>query len=202
MSKHQALVDRGRQIVMAAPQAYIDLDVEADGPAGYGSLLSVGAVSPWGEMFYIELRPSRNTFVPRCRDFCEAHNLPRERLLKVGVAPDRAMRALAKWSNNVAASHGKECVVLTAFNASYDFPHVDLAMLENGVESPFGIAGFCVKSLALALYPGYDWDDTSKSKLPREIIPPGNFTHNALDDAIYQQQLHFALVAKLAEMRK
>ena len=65
------------------------------------------------------------------------------------------------------------------------------------VENPFGVAGYCVKSLAMALGEIYDWRETGKSKLPLEIVPDGEFTHNALEDAIYQQSLHFAMVGKL-----
>ena len=44
--QHRELVERGRGIVQASGNLYIDLDVESDGIAGLGSLLSIGAVSP------------------------------------------------------------------------------------------------------------------------------------------------------------
>lgn len=65
--------------------------------------------------------------------------------------------------------------------------------------NPFGASAFCTKSLAQALkIMDFDWQNTRKDKLPKDIIPPGDFTHHALEDAIWQQKLHFALIGKLA----
>lgn len=198
--KHESLVATGKELVQAAPQLYVDLDVEADGFAGYGSLLSIGAVSPWGETYYQELKPSSDLWVPGNREFCETHNLERERLMDEGVEPAAAMAELADWTNDIRTRYGKQGnAVLTAFNASFDFPHIDLEFRKAGIKSPYGIAGYCIKSLAHALSPQYDWRATAKGNLPSEIIPDGDFTHNALEDAIYQQKLHFALAGKLSE---
>jgi hypothetical protein len=197
--QHEQLVEQGRAIVQNAPQSYIDLDVEADGKPGYGSLLSIGAVSPWGEEFYVELKPTSNVFVRSQRDFCEEHGLERERLQKEGVEPRKALRDLARWTIQVANNHDKQGSVLTAFNASFDYPWIDIAMLQAGMpKNPYGVAGYCIKSLALALSDTYDWKQTTKGNLPTELVPEGDFTHNALEDARYQQKIHFALAAKLA----
>lgn len=198
MKTHELLVARGREIVQGAPQAFIDLDVEADGIPGRGSLLSIGAVSPWGETFYAELRPANETFIPSNRAFCEAHNLNRERLLDEGQDPKTAARNLAQWAIDLTEAYDKQRPVLTAFNASFDGPWIDLAMKEADTANPFGVTAFCIQSLAMALPGVYDWRKTSKANLPAEIVPDGEFTHNALEDAIYQQKVHFAMVAKLA----
>jgi hypothetical protein len=202
MSSHEQLVRQGREIVQQAPQLYIDLDVEADGIPGYGSLLSIGAVSPYGETFYAELKPMSEKYLPSNRAFCEAHNLERERLLQEADDPQSVIRNLARWAIDLTELHSKDKPVLSAFNASFDFPWIDLAMKEGGVEqNPFGVAGFCIKSLAMALPGAYNWRKTTKGNLPVELVPPGDFTHNALEDAIYQQQIHFALAGKLALLR-
>jgi len=199
MPQHEQLVESGQNVIRQAPQLFIDLDVEADGIPGYGSLLSIGAVSPWGETFYTELKPASEKYLPTNRVFAEAHGLERERLLAKGEDPVVAAQNLARWSVELAEAHGKDRPVLTAFNASFDFPWIDLAMKEAGHnDNPFGVAGFCIKSLAMALPGAYDWRKTAKGALPAELIPPGDFTHNALEDAIYQQQIHFALAGKLA----
>lgn len=200
MASHETLVSTGREVIREAPQLYIDLDVEADGVPGYGSLLSIGAISPWGDTFYRELRPSSDRFLPASRAFAEAHGLERERLLEEGTDPAVAARDLQAWTIGLTEKYDKRRAVLTAFNASFDFPWVDLAMKEAGVTNPFGIAGFCIKSLAMALPHRYDWRQTAKGKLPAELVPPGDFTHNALEDAAYQQPIHFALAGKLALM--
>lgn len=203
-------LERGEEIVTSAPQLYIDVDVEADGKPGYGSLLSVGAVAGryvlneetglWDleqEKFYKELKPSSEEFVPSQRDFCEKHGLKRERLLDEGVDPAEAMEELAEWEKQTKYKFGKDKSALVAFNASFDYPWVDLEMVKAEVPNPFGIAGYCIKSLAQILAPGYDWSNTSKQKLPDDVIPSGGFTHNALPDAVYQQGMHFAMVGKI-----
>jgi hypothetical protein len=198
MDRHEQLVKRGQIIVRNAPQLYIDLDVEADGKAGYGSLRSIGAVSPWNEEFYAELSPKSDLYIPSQHEFCENHGLERERLIREGQEPRQALRNLARWTIDIANTHGKRGNVLTAFNASFDYPWIDLAMLEAGIsKNPYGVAGYCIKSLALALSDSYNWTETSKGNLPTELVPEGDFTHNALEDARYQQKIHFALAAKL-----
>jgi hypothetical protein len=192
-------IEIGRDIVQAAPQLYVDLDVEADGVPGLGSLLSIGVVSPFGETFYRELRPSSEEWLERNKKFCDDHNLDRGRLCEEGIEPKQAMEELAEWDAELRARHSKSSSVLSAFNASFDFPWIDLEMKRAKVPSPYGEAGYCIKSLAAALQlPMYDWGKTSKKQLPEDILPEGDLTHNALEDAIYQQKLHFALIGELS----
>ena len=210
-------LERGEEIISAAPQLYVDLDVESDGKAGHGSLASIGAVasryvltkpepnhsqSYWleQETFYRELKPASEYFIPAQRDFCEQHGLERERLMEEGTEPARAMEELAAWEQSTRHKFDKESSVLVAFNASFDFPWVDLEMHRAGISNPFGIAGYCIKSLAHILSTDYDWAKTSKGRLPKDVIPAGDFTHHALEDAIYQQGIHFALVGKIAKL--
>lgn len=192
-------VNRGREIVQSSPQLMIDLDVEADGKAGYGSLLSIGAVSPWGEEFYQELKPSSELWVPTQRKFCEEHGLQRTILLEEGTEPADAIRELSDWQAELKEKYHKIGSVIVAFNASFDYPLIDLEYLRAGQQSPFGVAGYCIKSLSMALNMtgAYDWSNTSKSKLPQQVVPEGDFTHNALEDARWQQQLHFGMVGML-----
>lgn len=195
---------RGRFIVQASSALYIDLDVESDGKPGYGSLLSIGAVTPQGDEFYAELKPLSDRFLPSQRQFCEDHGLQRERLLLEGQDIDEAIHDLDSWVKRVA--NGRK-PVLTAFNASFDYPWVDLAYAEAGIENPFGIAGYCLKSLAMSvclsdagtsLGEAYEWSKTSKRLLPESIVPSEEFSHNALEDAKYQQKLHYAMIGYLS----
>jgi hypothetical protein len=198
MTNHEQLVERGREIVQAAPQNFIDLDVEADGVAGWGSLLAIGAISPWGDEFRAELKPTSDKFVPHQRQFCEEHGLERARLLVEGQNPRKALRDLARWTIDITKREGKQNAVLTAFNASFDFPLINLAMLEADMpKNPYGIAGYCIKSLAMKLPGNYDWRKTNKGNLPAELVPEGDFTHDPLEDSRYQQKIHFALAATL-----
>lgn len=191
------VLERGREIVLAAPQLYIDVDVEADGIAGHGSMLSIGAQSPTGESFYSEIRPITEDFKPSNREFCEQHGLQRERLLQ--DAPDfrEVMANFHTWITEVVEKTGKP-PVFTAFNAAFDWAFVDLYFIKAGYDkNPFGIAPFDLKSLSLPLTGEWDWTQTAKNKLPDIIIPDGDFTHHALEDAQYQQKLHFGMAALL-----
>lgn len=199
MGTFEANFKRGQEIVQSSPQLMIDLDVESDGRAGYGSLLSIGAIDPFGATFYRELKPCDTNFIAGQREFCEAHNLQRDRLMTEGIDPRTAMIELRDWTLAQQSKHSKLGSVLVAFNASFDYPLIDLEFVRNDIENPYGIAGYCIKSLAMSLTGTYDWRQTSKSNLPPDIIPDGEFTHNALEDAIYQQKLHYALVGKLNE---
>ncbi len=208
--RHMGLVEKGRPIVQKARTCFVDLDVEADGKPGYGSLLAIGAVTPQGATFRREIKPANEEYVPSMRDFNETHGFERDRLLDEGTPVDQVMQELAEWvyDNN----EGKQ-VALTAFNAAFDFGWVDLEMTKAGVESPFGVAGYCLKSLAmsipLTIYEQdrnygfhsqgrpYDWGNTTKSNLPHLVVPQREFTHDPLDDALWQQELHFAMVGFL-----
>lgn len=198
--RRQQLWDKGRRIVLAAPQLYIDVDVEADGIAGFGSMLSMGAQSPTGESFYSEIRPLLGgQFIEGNRDFCEKHGLEYSRLLKEAPVLSRVMKDFSLWLEDLKLKTGKD-TIFTAFNAAYDWGFVNLYFVLSGIEeNPFGIAPFDLKSLTLPLAKNWDWKQTSKSKLPQIILPDGDFTHNALEDAKYQQKIHFGLAGLLGE---
>lgn len=196
---HEQLVQEGRKIVQRAPQAFLDIDVEADGWPGFGSLLSIGGVSPWGDEFYAEIKPTSEKFIPINRKFCEEHGLERDRLIEEGRELPEVMNELTDWTKNIVEREHKTNSVLTAFNASYDFAWIDYAIREAGIDkNPYGIDGFCIKSLAMCFGSEYDWKVTSKGALPENLIPEGEFTHNALEDSVYQQKIHFAMAALIS----
>lgn len=196
------LQERGREIVLAAPVLYVDVDVEADGKAGYGSMLSIGAQSPTGESFYREIKPISEDFVASQREFCEEHGLQRDRLMQEAQEYIEAMQEFADWLSELQAKYGKP-PVFTAFNAAFDFAFVDLYFVKAGLKNPFGIAPFDLKSLALPIVGdgNWDWSQTAKNKLPTVIVPDGDFTHHALEDAQYQQKLHFGMAALLSSSK-
>ena len=197
MSKNkEALWAQGREIVGKASRDFVDVDVEADGIAGYGSLLSIGAVAPDGMEYYSELRPSSDLWVPGNRKFCEEHNLERERLMDEARPFNEVMEEFNEWTHQRRVKTGKRAV-FSAFNGGFDWAHVDLSFRMADIENPFGIAPFDLKSVAIALRPGWDWSSTNKSKLPPGLVPDEEFTHHALEDAKYQQKMHFGMAAIL-----
>lgn len=197
-TEKEKIIERGRLIVLAAPQLYIDVDVEADGIAGYGSMLALGAQSPTGESYYSEFRPAFSDYQKSKRDFCETHGLERERLMSTGKDFLVVMTEFYQWLSELTSAHKKD-LVFTAFNASFDWSFVDLYFAKAGIDNPFGKAALDLKSLAIPLTKKWDWKETSKGKLPSIIIPEGDFTHHALEDARYQQKIHFGIAGLLGE---
>lgn len=200
MSKqeHLRLVEVGNQVLDEAPQVFIDGDVEADGKPGYGSLLSIGSIAPHGETFYIELAPDSDLFIPSQKEFCEAHDLERDRLLTEGVNPITAIKKYFEWVDMISEKYNKS-PVFSGFNIGFDFGFIDLYGAKAGIKNPYGIAPFDLKSRVLGLNGNWDWSQTSKNNLPSIFLPEGDFTHNALEDSAYQQQIHFAVAGFIVE---
>lgn len=197
----EALFERGREIILQAPQLYVDLDVEADGIPGFGNMTALGAQSPTGESFYSEVRPYSDLFIPGNREFCEQHGLQHERLLREAPDMHEVMSKFYAWVKSLEESTGKR-PVLTAFGPDFDAGFVKLYFAMTGMfdKYPFALLPFDLKSLALPLVGEWDWGKTSKSSLPEIIIPDGDFTHHALEDAQYQQKLHFGMAALMEQL--
>lgn len=193
-------IEHGREIVQNAPELFIDIDVEADGIAGKGSLLSLGAVDPWGDTFYTEIKPvESNGFLADYREINENRGMEHDRLLHDGLPIEQTLIEFSKWATERQALHEKTgAIALVGFNASYDYPLINLEYARANIDSPFGMAGYCIKSLAMALgREEYSWKQTGKSRLPKELLPEEEFTHHALDDARYQQAIHYAIIGML-----
>jgi len=193
----QRLWQQGQEILRASPQLFIDVDIEADGIAGHGSILSIGAAALDGETFYSELRPASDLFLPGNQAFCAEHGLDRERLLAEALDADVVMRQFYEWVIDLSLKYEKD-PVFVGLNAGYDWPFIDLYFTQAGIPNPFGIAGDDLKSLVMPLGGRWDWNDTKKSRMPEAIKPEGDFTHHALEDAQYQQKIHFGAVALFA----
>lgn len=189
----EELWNRGREIIMKSPQCFIDIDIEADGIAGYGSMLSLGAVTPRGDSFYSEIRPITLNYLDGHRSFCETHGLERKRLLTEAPVFAKVMEDFSKWLR----AQDDRPLVFTAFNAAFDWSFVDLYFLYSTLKNPFEIAPLDLKSLAIPFTNDWNWQETKKGRLPKIVLPDGDFVHHALRDAEYQQKIHFGLAGLL-----
>jgi hypothetical protein len=196
--ERELLWTEGRKIVQNAPQLYISVDVEADGIAGHGSLLEIGAQSPFGESFSSELRPWSKKFEPGQKRFCDEHGLERERLLREAPYYKKVMRDFRGWTESLAEKYDKPPVMVVA-NEWFDFSLIDYHFLKtyNGVWpwNPFRLRALALGSLAQGLSRNWDWTENRMGRLPRLILPDRNLTHRALADAQDQQLIHFGLAA-------
>lgn len=199
--EHNRLVGVGKEIHHDAPQLFINGDVEGDGWAGHGSMLSLGAIAPEGETFYIEMAPLDTVWDEGQRRFCEEHGLKRERLVREGIAPTDAIKEFAEWILMLSDVY-KKPAVLSAFNAGYDHGFIQQYSMKADIPNPFGAAPYDIKSRSLGITGEWDWRLTSKGRLPEIILPEGEFTHNALEDSTYQQPMDFALTALEMEAQR
>ena len=198
LKSDKELVAKGAEILTNAPQLHVCVDIESDGIAGYGSMLSIGAATVNGESFFSEIRPASDLYRDDQRQFCEENGLERERLL--AEAPDfkTVMHDFHDWVSKMTTELDKEAVFSGVF-AGFDWSFVDLYFQMSGLKSPFVQAPLDIKSLAMSLSGDWDWIKTKKSNLPAEIIPDAVFTHNPLDDARYQLEVLCGLVATMSK---
>lgn len=204
----------GERLMGEADELYVSIDVEGDGPAGYGSLASIGAVAATGEEFYAEVAPQKETYFSECRSFIDSLGMSREYLAKNGRALEEVGRQMRRWADELRERYGKP-LVATMFNAGYDWAHIDLmfaraadahpeAFPRRGIDgqphcNPFGISPLDSKSLALCLdEKAWSWRATERRHLPDFVVPPVNVTHHALEDARRQLQQCYAMVGYLS----
>lgn len=200
----------GKEVISRDDTLYVSIDVEGDGPAGYGSLASVGAVAMTGDEFYVEIAPQYETYFPECRSFLEGLGMTRSRLEVNGVPLVEAGVSMRRWADELRERYTRPLVAVM-FNAGYDWAHIDLmfakaadaypdAFPKKGeymqpVCNPFGIAPLDSKSLAMCLdMSRWSWRATERCNLPRQIVPDAPVTHHALEDARRQLQQLCAMV--------
>jgi hypothetical protein len=176
---------------------YFSVDVESDGPIpGSFSMLSFALVAaatfdgesyirldPQGASRYWELRPLSDRYEPTA---LAINGLDRERLLREGAPPARAMREADEWVRSTA---GARRPVLVAYPAVFDWSFVHWYFSSFVGSSPFG-HGTCIDIRSLYIgAAGSTYAQSSKDHLPPELLPASPHTHNALDDAIEQGEL-------------
>jgi hypothetical protein len=195
---HEQLVETGRKRVVNAQHLFASVDIEADGNPGRGSILSIGGIMPKGSWFYEELKPLDDKWDENQKRFCEFHGLNRERLMDEGTDPKVAIEKFNDW---VASNANKEhkTPVMEGFLIGWDKGFIDYYCEILGLPKAFGPTAYLdQKSLMMGIGGGWDFAMTSKHNLPPILLPEGDFTHNALEDAIYQQELGFALAGLIS----
>lgn len=175
-------------------EIFVSTDVETDGPIpGRNSLLSFGSAAfrPDGTMigtFTANLATlpeavadpdtmgwwARN---PEAWQACRSD--PRD--------PGAAMSDYRVW---LEALPGKP--VFVGYPAAFDFMFVYWYLVRFTGGSPFSHSALDLKSFAMAVLGG-DFRGTTKRTMPRDWFGPARHTHVALDDAIEQGHLWFAM---------
>jgi len=183
------------------PEAYVAVDVEADGPIpGPYSMLSLGmSVAGHPDLgFYTELKPISEDFVPEALTVA---GLDRDRLLREAPPPEAAMAAAARWINGLRKRFRP---VFLAAPAVWDGMFVHWYFIRFTGKSPFGQTGSGVdlRSYWMGLT-GCGWFDSHKSKMKKTLgLADLPHTHHAGEDAAELAQVFNAVLQRATEQRR
>jgi hypothetical protein len=181
------------------PELYIAVDVEADGPIpGPYSMISLGmAVTGRDDLtpFYTELRPISEQFVPQA---LTVSGLDRDRLLREAPPAEEAMRAAARWVNDLRRSGHP---VFLAAPAVWDGMFLHWYFMRFTGTSPFGAtgSGIDLRSYWMGLT-GCEWSGTRKDIIKRALGLAGlPHTHHAGEDAAELARVFGAVLGSRAD---
>lgn len=175
-------------------EIYVSTDIEADGPIpGRYSLLSVGSAAFDGAGTLL------GTFAANLATLPEAvadpdtmawwgRNPEAWRACRVDPRdPGEAMTGYREW---LEALPGRP--VFVGYPAAYDFMFVYWYLVRFTGGSPFSHSAIDLKTFAMAVL-GTEFRQTSKRTMPRSWFGPARHTHVAVDDAVEQGELWFAM---------
>jgi hypothetical protein len=209
--------DKGQIVVGSMPSSeparspqdpadiYFSADVETDGPIpGPFSILSFALVyagrfdgsgferpHDFQLTFYRELKPISNEFEPEA---LRVNGLDRDRLMRTGEAPERAMTDASLWVRQIAQS---DRAVLVAYPLSFDWSWLYWYFVRFSAEgSPFGYSRCFDIKTAVAIKEHITIGQAGRSQLTPALRSHRSHSHNALDDAIEQAEI-FAKVFEL-----
>jgi hypothetical protein len=181
-----------------AVDVYFSADVETDGPIpGPFSILSFALVfagkfdgthftapDNYKQSFYCELKPISNDFQPEA---LRVNGLDRDRLIKEGQSPEKAMTEAAQWIKQITADAKP---ILVAYPLSFDWSWLYWYFTKfSAIGSPFNHSlCFDIKT-AFAVKAGVPISEAAKSKLLPNLRPQSRHTHHALEDAIEQAEI-------------
>ncbi|MGQ0842737.1 MAG: exonuclease [Sporichthyaceae bacterium] len=183
-------------------EVYVSTDVEADGPIpGRYSMVSFASAAFDADGVLLD------TFDANLATLEDAETDPDtmafwDRNPEAWQACRRDLRdpaeALVEYRDWLAALPGKP--VFVGYPAAYDFMFVYWYLIRFAGDSPFSHSALDLKSFAMAVL-GTEFRGTSKRTMPRDWFGPAPHTHVALDDAIEQGHLWFAMLKAARQQR-
>lgn len=176
-------------------EVYVSIDIESDGPCPLlNSMLSLGAAAflddgsllPGPFSANLELWPSAKPDAetmgwwktqPTAWTACRAD----------AQTPTLVMTQFDRWLTRLP---GKPIAV--CYPAGYDYTFVKVYFHATLGRCPLGFQAIDLKTFAMAVL-GTSFRNTTKRTMPREWFGPEKHTHVAVDDAIEQGRLFFAM---------
>lgn len=182
---------------------YFSCDVETDGSVpGSASMSSIGmcvsgyddgngfvAVNPDEHGFYRELKPNCEYFD---QEAITVSGLDRDALIAHGSEPAAAMHECAAWIQQIA---GERAPVFVAYPLGFDWMWTHVYFMRYTGSSPFGHSRHYDMKTAFAVKAGVPVDSVGRNAFPAHLHSKREHTHNALDDARGQADLHANLMA-------
>jgi len=177
---------------------YFSADVETDGPIpGPFSILSFALVyagrfdgkrferpEAFDQSFYRELRPISDQFEPEA---LAVNRLDRDRLVREGVAPEKAMSEATRWVRQLA---GPSRPVLVAYPLSFDWTWLYWYFVRFSSEgSPFNHSGCFDLKTAIAVKAQIPISAAGRNHLTPPLRSHLTHSHHALRDAIEQAEI-------------
>jgi hypothetical protein len=177
---------------------YFSADVETDGPIpGPFSILSFALVYAgqfdgscfkrppnFESTFYRELRPISDSFEIEA---LQVNGLDREKLLRTGEEPGRAMSEASRWVKQIAGS-GRP--VLVAYPLCFDWSWLYWYFVRFSSDgSPFGHSRCFDIKTAVALKAHIPIAQSGRAQLPSDFRSHRRHSHNAVEDAKEQAEI-------------
>jgi hypothetical protein len=175
-------------------EIYVSTDIEADGPIpGQYSMLSFASAAFDGDGTLLGTHTANLVTLPdaiadpETMAWWERNPEAWQACRTDPQEPGEAMSAYRTWLEKLP---GKP--VFVGYPAAYDFMFVYWYLVRFAGGSPFSHSALDLKSFAMAVL-GTEFRGTAKRTMPREWFSPAKHTHVALDDAIEQGELWFAM---------
>jgi hypothetical protein len=177
---------------------YFSADVETDGPIpGPYSMLSFALVfagrfdgvhfehpNSFETSLYLELKPISDTFQIEA---LRVNGLDRDRLMRDGISPQRAMAEASQWIYEVS---GSGTPVIVSYPLSFDWSWLYWYFINFCPDgSPFGHSRCFDIKTAYAVKAGLPIGQSGRSRLLPWLRSSKLHSHNALDDAIEQAEI-------------
>lgn len=180
-----------------APEIYVSVDVEADGPIpGPHSMLSIGAVAMTADghgvgEYSANLQPLPGADMhPKTKAWWEKFPEAWAACRDNPRAPEIVMKEFSAW---VQALPGTP--IFVAWPATWDFMWVYWYLIRFTGERPFAEHGIDMRSYAMGMRKR-DFRHCGKNYLPQRWFPEQAHTHVALDDAREQGGLFINMLAE------
>ena len=183
-------------------EVYVSCDVESDGPIpGVYSMIQLGAAAfdEGGELidtFSVNLEELEGAGRhPETMKWWAKRQELFDRTRENLEPPQAAMERFSRWLEGLPAPP-----VMVGYPVCFDFTFIHWYLMRFVGHSPFSHFGLDIKTLAMVALDS-EFRGVSKRTMPRHWFDDSPHTHVAVEDAIEQGHLFFAILEELRQSR-